>query len=252
MKWHALLLILFVSISSFAKYNLPTNLDEHSQEIVARNFGFGTAAKMNGDPLPLGGYDGFQISLSRDYVDVSPLKGLSTDADQERYFTSSRITVGKGLFYDVDVFFQMTSPGILRLDNSNDFTNYGAIARKVFYDNEKLPFHVGALIHASISQYANSFGSNIYGIDLYAYTHFDKTAFFLGLGQARGIFTYVGKNPANSSGTSLINSTTDSKIDLMSGHTWAGLSHTWGHWVLSATAEDYFDPMYSVVISYNF
>lgn len=226
--------------STFAKYSLPSNLNAAAQETVAQDFGFGSATKMNLDPRPLGGYQGFQVSVSRDLVNVSRLKTIGTSANQDDYFATSTMMVGKGLFYNIDSFFQMTPP------QNDDFSSYGGLIRGTFWNSEIIDLHIGGLVHGSMSQFANTFGSNIVGLDLYAYLGISKFTFSVGLGQAKGIYTFVGSGLVSPA------TTENTKVDLSSSHGWSGVSYRVDRWIVSAMYENYFDSMYSFKFAYNF
>ena len=233
-----------LSSIGYANYQLPSNLDVNSQQVVARTFGFGTGSKMIADPRPLGGYDGFQTALSYDYVNVSQIKGLGTGGSNDLYFSSSSMTIGKGLFYDFDMFIQMSPP------QNNNFSSYGALLRGRLSSFEMASsiISIGGLIHTSISQFSNFFGSNIYGYDLYLYSELKKFVLFIGAGSARGIHTFGG----GASGLTADSAHETSRVDLMTSHFWGGVSYQFGRWVVAGVSESYFDPVYSFKAAYNF
>lgn len=230
----------FYGLTCLAKYSLPKNLDAGGREALARSLGFGAAMKMAADPRPLGGYDGFQISYSRDYVDISTIKGIGTEGGGDNMLASNSIMVGKGLYYDVDVFLQFTPP------QNEEMGSYGAVARASLYTFRALPFVLGGLIHGSLSQYSNLFGSSIFGYDLYLSFEWKSFVLFSGLGQARGIHTFIG-GPAGLTGADQ-----NLGVDLLSGHLWGGIAYRSGRWILSGLSEVYFEPLYSVKLGYNF
>jgi hypothetical protein len=226
---------------AFAKYDLPRNLTSQNQVTVAESLGFGAATKMIMDPLPLGGYDGFQIGLSQDYVNAGAIEVIGAGKASSAYISSSSFSFGKGFYYDFDTFFQMTSP------QNEDFSSYGILLRrKVYSFDSYFPVSVGALVHGGLTQYSNVFGSNIIGFDIYLYSSIYNFVCSVGAGQARGIHTFVG------GASGLTGSSRDIEVDLLTKHLWGGVSRHFGRWVVSVMSETYFDSIHSLKLGYNF
>jgi hypothetical protein len=235
-----ILVIFFGAVSvSLGKYNLPKNLDSLGRMAMAKSLGFGSALKMNADPVPLGGYDGFQVSMSRDYIDMGILGGKGVGGSEDSYLVSNSLMFGKGFYYDFDAFFQMTTP------QSEDFSSYGSIIRGRLYSFEGFPMVLGGLIHGSLSQASNLFGSNIFGYDLYLFSELSQFILFAGGGQARGTHRFIGGSAG------LTGETQDLEVDLLVSHFWAGISYRYERWVVAGLTEVYFEPIYSVKIGYK-
>jgi hypothetical protein len=225
--------------STFAKYDLPRNLDILGQEAMAKSLGFGSGLKMNADPIPLGGYEGFQITLSRDYIDVGALKRRGIDGGQGSYVASNSLMFGKGIFYDFDAFFQMTTP------QNEELSSYGSVIRGKLYSLDSWSLVFGGLVHGSFSQLSNLFGSSVFGYDFYMFSEISKFVLFFGAGQARGIHRFIG------GASGLTGEDQDLQVDLLATHIWGGISYHHERWIFSGLTEVYFEPIYSLKIGYN-
>lgn len=243
MMWKFLAITIFgvclvIGHMTFASYNLPQVPTSADQLKIAEVVGFASAAKISTNPQPLGGYDGLQLLVSRDFVNVSTLKGVGTGGTQEDYWPLTRVGIGKGMYYDVDFFFEMTPP------QNENFWAYSGMFRRRVYSWDWI--HLGALLHGSISQVQNLFGSNIFGYDLYAYSQWKLFTFFVGGGQARGIHTFIG------GASSLTGQTNNIQYDLLASHLWGGSSYAVGRWTVAGIYEKYYEPVYSVKLGYGF
>lgn len=206
---------------------------------MAKSLGFGSAVKMNADPVPLGGYEGFQVSMSRDYINTGSLAGKGVGGSEEPYLASNSLMFGKGFFYDFDAFFHMTTP------QSEDFSSYGSVIRGKLYAFKRFPLVLGGLIHGSLSQASNLFGSNIFGYDFYLFSELSSFILFAGGGQARGTHRFIG------GAAGLTGESQDLEVDLLASHVWAGISFRYENWVVAGLTEVYFEPIYSVKIGYK-
>lgn len=236
-------LCLFSFSYSWARYSLPTQLTSDNQKKVSEILGFSSAAKMNFSPDPLGGYQGLQISVSRDFANLSQIKSVGSSQSDMDYFGSSQLALGKGLYYDFDIFFIMTPP------QDQDYSQFGGLLRWRFKEYSEVGVSLGLMAQVSGSQYSSAFGSRNTGADLYSYWSLNKFKFLLGVGQARSISTFVGGSSGLTSSSS--SQSEDQQVDVLSSHVWGSLSYVWNPWVITLGYDRYVDDNYSLRIGYN-
>src|SRR5437868_14912175 len=109
-KFLSLFSLFIFSLSASAAVNpIPKNLGKTDREMTVGALGFGSASKLLSSPYPMGGYSGVELSVSSEYIpmaDVAALGGKSSSRSDLNYFN---VTVGKGLFYNVDFLIQFVA-----------------------------------------------------------------------------------------------------------------------------------------------
>src|SRR5580692_1102541 len=113
MRFWLCLLLTFYAVTAGA-FDIPSGLLQPDRQQIVRTLGFDTATKMLDNPYPLGGFSGFEVGLSMEYIDIRDIRTLgcapgsagcrNTSISDETELRYSRLTIGKGLYDDVDVF----------------------------------------------------------------------------------------------------------------------------------------------------
>src|SRR6266404_3530405 len=101
-------------------FDIPHGLNESDRREIIRTLGVNAATKMLDNPYPLGGYSGFEVGLSTEFIDIRDIRRLgcqpgqpgctNTTVSDESEWRYSRLTIGKGLYEDIDVFFHFLTP----------------------------------------------------------------------------------------------------------------------------------------------
>lgn len=108
---------------------VATQLEQRWPAKSAANFRFGSASKVLDNPYPLGGYTGIEFGLASEFIPVEDLASLgskTTDKGEYNYYT---LTLGKGLYYNVDMHAYFTPFG-----QAEKMQSYGAQIRWGFYE----------------------------------------------------------------------------------------------------------------------
>jgi hypothetical protein len=192
----ALLILVLVCFSqvAFAAIHLPLNLNKGDREEALRIVGFGTSSKLLSDPYPLGGYQGFEVGVSVETVpteDLGRLGSRLTTPQQDVSFP--KLTIGKGLYNDLDFFVQFTP-----YNHQDELTQYGAIVRWSFYQAKSLPISASVLAHANTGNINNLMTTKSYGFDVITGINVKNVALFAGIGPIEASGTFVGGKDANS------------------------------------------------------
>jgi len=206
-----LLVVLFACVSR-ASLQIPTGLTHDDRQQVLRIIGLGMGEKLLSDPYPLGGYSGFEIGLSLENLPTDTIARLGNKlATPQEEITYPKITIGKGVYNNLDFFVQFTP--YRRVD---ELTQFGGLIRWGFYQGQLFPFSTSLLIHANSTNVSNLLMSRTYGADLTAGVSVGTVSIFAGAGylQANGNFT---GGPSGVTDSSAIES------ELVSGlHTFVG------------------------------
>ena len=125
-------LILF-SLSATAAVPIPNQMNESARKETLRILGLGTATKLLSNQWGITTHtDGLEFSISYESVPIDDLKRLyvqpSPDSSKDENFVFSRLTVGKGLYNNMDVFLHF-SP----FSKPDGFTEFGGLLRWGFY-----------------------------------------------------------------------------------------------------------------------
>jgi hypothetical protein len=146
------------------------------------------------NPYPLGGYSGFEVGLSMEFIDTRDLRrlgctpngGSCPDYHDDSEWRYSRLTIGKGLYDDIDIFFSMMTPlGGVRT------SDYGGMLRWSFYQAEFLPINLSLILHANQLNYADTFMDRNIGGELLAGVNVDNFAVYFGGGLLESTGTFI-------------------------------------------------------------
>lgn len=233
-----------LSIAAHA-IDIPKGLNSNARADVVRILGATTAPKMLTNPYPLGGYSGFEVGMSIEVISTRELQRLGTnsnsDQDELRY---SRITLGKGLYHDVDVFFHLVPP----IANIG-LTDYGASLRWAFYQAEFLPIHTSLWLHGNQINYQDSFMNQNLSGDLVLGLNVDNFAVYFGMGMvySKGTFTggTTGSGTVDPTDPSLNPGTNTTRVDARTVHTVIGCTVSFLDFFISGQIDRYTDPVYS-------
>ncbi len=179
-------IIFSISIVAHAVVLLPRNLDHADRQQAIRVLGFGTTAKIVSDPYPLGGYSGFEVGISMENVPVADLGNLGDTLPlPQQEIAYPRLSVGKGLYNDVDFFIHF-----IPYSQKTELSQYGGILRWGFYQAKFLPLSFSTFVHFSNTNISNQLATRSIGIDLVAGINVDNVALFVGGGplESRGRF----------------------------------------------------------------
>jgi hypothetical protein len=186
-------------------YTIPKGLSQSDRLEIIRTLGLNAATKLLSNPYPLGGYSGFEVGYSVEFVDISDIRSVgsrvangSDSNDTEWRF--SRLTIGKGIFNDIDIFFHFIPPvgGV-------HVTDYGGAARWSFYQARFLPINVSAVINFDQLNFQDSYINQNLGADLIVGVNVNNIALYFGGGVLQGTGQFIGgsgssTNPPNLSG----------------------------------------------------
>jgi hypothetical protein len=258
-----LLLLLFALTTTSARaLQLPKGLSKADREEVVETIGMGAATKMLTSPYPLGGYSGFEIGFSLEFIDVRDVNRLgcavgspgcaNTSISDNDEFRFSRLSIGKGIYHDIDIFFQFAPP-----IGGTNISDYGAAVRWAFYQTEFLPITFSAVVHANMMNLQDDFINQNIGAELIAGITVDNFALYAGVGQiwSQGTFQVgnSGNGTVDPSDPDAIQSATGEVTEKTTEtHTLVGISLTYENLFAAAEVNHYRDSVYGIKLGVRF
>lgn len=201
-----------------AATHLPKGLTANDRKAMLELLGFGAQSRILSSPVPLGGYQGFEMGLSSEYIpidDIGTLGDKKTNAKGE--FNVVELTLGKGLAYNVDTLFHVTP-----MPQNEGIFAFGGQLRWGFHEFQRFPAIMSFVFHGSGANFQNLLDTRTTGADFIVTVAMDGAAVYFGGGPIRTIGTFIG-------GASGINAEGDTiDEDLNGTHSVAGLSMNFG------------------------
>jgi hypothetical protein len=261
-RWLAGSAVLLLSISASA-FEIPKGLNATDRREVVRTIGLNSADKTLSNPYPLGGYSGFEISYSVEFINVRDIRRLgcapgslgcgNSDYSDESEWRYSRFTIGKGLYNDVDLFFSFMAPtGGVRA------SDYGALLRWSFFQAEFLPINLSLAVHANQLNYDDAFMDRNTGGDILAGVNVDNFALYFGGGVLQSTGTFIGAGATCRDCTAdpndgAVNSTTHTVSETVTeSHTVVGVSLHFDNLFAAAQVDRYRDAVYSMKVGLRY
>jgi hypothetical protein len=255
------LLFLWLQAVNCAAFEIPKGLSADDRKEVISIIGLNSANKALSNPYPLGGYSGFEVGYSLEIVNVRDLRRLgctvgsagcaNTQESDDTEWRYSRLTFGKGIYNNIDIFFSFVPPtGDVRV------SDYGGQIRWSFYQAEYLPINVSVTGHFNQLNFGDIFADRNFGVDMIAGVNVNNFAIYFGGGwiSARGTFlagncancTVSPTDPAVNSDSNTVTTTLDET------HTVVGFSLHFDNLFTAAQVDRYRDAVYSLKVGMRF
>ncbi|MGE0525889.1 MAG: hypothetical protein AB7G93_17135 [Bdellovibrionales bacterium] len=246
-------------------FQIPKGLDSADRKEVIRTLGLSSASKALSNPYPLGGYSGLEVGYSMEFVNVRDIRRLgctpgetgcpNTGYSDETEWRYSRLTIGKGLYNDIDVFFSFIPPvGGLRV------SDYGGQIRWSFYQARFLPINLSTTLHFNQSNFNDVFMNRNLGAELIAGVNVDNFALYFGGGWVEARGTFIGPNSAGAcledctvlGGDPDVGSSHTVTERVRETHTVVGFSLHYQNLFTAAQVDRYRDAVYSLKLGLRF
>jgi hypothetical protein len=247
-----LLFILSVlSLPSFA-FDIPTGLSASDRREVIRTVGMNSAMKILSNPYPLGGYSGFEVGYSLEFInvrDVSRLGGTSVSSDSE--WRIARLTFAKGLYRDIDMSISFSPPS-----NGMRATDFGGALRWSFFQAEFLPINLSAVVNFNQMNFSDKFMNRNFGGDMIVGVNVDNFALYFGGGMVEAHGTFIGGTGSDATvpaGDPELSGKEQTVVDkIQETHTVVGISLHYENLFAAAQVDRYVDAVYSLKVGLRF
>lgn len=242
MKSLVFLTFFFIFVQAGATLEIPKSLNSSDRKKVLEILGFSSASKILGNPYPLGGYSGIEIGYTTEVIstgEISRLGGRTQTSQSETSF--STLTLGKGLYHNVDVYLQF-SP----FSQTEAISSFGGQLRWGFYQAEYLPAHLSLIISGNNTNFQNKINTATQGTDLVAGFSVQDLTLYTGIGMVRSIGTFVGgTNGVTSDGSTATE-------DMSTSHYLAGINIKFSKLFLALQLDRYAQSTYSAKLGTRF
>jgi len=222
----------------------PQGLLGNELNDVIEILGLSTSSKTISNPYPLGGYLGLEIGVALEIIDTTNLSrlgnGLDTDGDPmetEKEFRYPRISIGKGIYADIDVFFQF-----IPYSQATDVSEYGGFVKWSFYQAKFFPINLSLLAHANVVSFNNVYTNQNIGLEAMAGINVKNVAIYFGGGPLEASSDFSG---------SVVDATVSSNSQdfvqrkLRDFHTFIGASIQVSDFFIAAQIDRYSEPVFS-------
>lgn len=184
----SLMLLALFSTHAGAAILIPNNLTTSDRVEALKIIGMGTSSKLLSDPYPLGGYEGLEMGLSIESLPTDELGRLGSRLTAPQQDVAyPKLTIGKGLYNNIDVFLQFTP-----YTRQDELSQFGGILRWGFYQAQFQPMSASILLHMNNGNVGNVLTTRTYGVDLVGGMNVTNVALYAGLGFIESTGTFAG------------------------------------------------------------
>lgn len=243
MKFNLGLIFSIASLFShlcFARFQLPHQLTASDRKSALSVLGPATSSRLLSSGFPLGGWQGFEMGLSRHYVPASYLNSLGDQTNERSDFEYPLVTFGKGLYSDFDLFLSFVP-----MFQGESISHASAQVRHQFWQSPTNIFRVVGLVHTDSTNLANQLSIRAYGFDVIGTTTIDRISLFIGIGATAWHGTFIGGNKG-------VTDSKESETNQVSlAHQLIGFEWPISNYFVSAEVDRYDSPYYSLKFGYR-
>lgn len=225
---------------------IPRGLTSADRTEVTKMLGSNTSSKLLTNPYPLGGYSGFEAGVSIEVINIEDLKRLGLKStNDEREFRYAKVSVGKGLYNDIDVFFHFVPPtaGI-------KVSEYGGLLRWSFFQAKFVPINISWNVHLNHININDSFSNQTAGTNLVSGINVQNFSIYFGIGYLESRGTFMGgttdQGVVDPSDPDFDQGTFTASSKVRQFHSQVGITVHFSDYFLAAQIDRYQDPVYSM------
>lgn len=224
--------------------DMPTGLKLNELDDVARILGFNTSTKFLSNPYPLGGYLGLEVGVTLEIVNTEELALLGNKDTNDKELRFSRISIGKGLYNNVDAFLHFVP-----YSTSNQISDFGGLFKWGFYEGSYLPFSASLLISLNTINIQDNYLNKSLGSDLMFGVNVNQFALYFGGGYLRASSKFTNaildvSVPKDSDNTF--------EETYTSSHSFVGVQFDFFGMFVAGQIDRYQDPVYSLKLGTRF
>lgn len=235
------LLTFIFSNLCLAGIQLPGALDSKARSAAIESLAYGSSSKLLSNPYPLGGYSGYELSLTSEFLPLGDVGKLGDKRGSSTDYAYYSLVLGKGLYQNFDVFFHFTP-----FPDPQGLTNFGGQLRWTYWESNYLPVSIGSVVHASISNIASLVNTRTTGADLIATIFSRDFVVFLGVGTARALGTFTG------GAGGITDDQSAATVDLQQMHYVLGTSIQFGEFFVGLEMDRFAFSSYSAKVGFRF
>lgn len=227
----------------WASLEIPRNLSEEDRVRVTEILGLSSSLKLLGNPYPLGGFSGVEVGVSTEIIPTGELSHLGSKTSAQGETSYQMVTIGKGLYNNIDVFFQFAPQ-----TQDEAIWGFGGQLRWGFFQAEYLPAYLTLLVSANSTSFQNKINVVTQATDLVAGFNVGDVTLYTGLGVVRAIGTFVGGGAE----FSVTDSGNTAQADVSEPHYLAGINLKISRAFLAMEIDRYTQATYSAKLGIRF
>lgn len=184
----ALLLVLILSpLTALGALPIPQGMDHQDRQNAVEILGFGTGYKVLGDPYPLGGYSGYELGVSYEFLNTEEISRLGNGAQEQVTTSYLVLSLSKGLFYGIDFSFQFSPLG-----QSERYSGFGGALRWGFAEMASQPVHFSLQASANSASFQERINTTTQSLDLLSGYTSEMWTLYGGIGLIRTSGVFIG------------------------------------------------------------
>lgn len=244
-NWGIFFLLVFsFSQHVFGETIFPNKLNQRDRQELLSILGFGTAPKIISNPYPLGGYDGWELGFSSEFLSLEEVPKLGSSSGKvvsKGEFNFYNLSITKGIFENID-----TTISFMPSLQGEGVSGYGVSFRWMFYEAQNIPLALTTNLYGGGVNIQSLLGTNTLGIDVLCTMAMEDLALYFGAGQAKvtGVFT------GGSAG--LTDDFVRHTEGLSSGHSLFGLAFQASKALVAFQVDRYNEPVYGARIGWRY
>ncbi|MFK8138299.1 MAG: hypothetical protein AB8E15_08070 [Bdellovibrionales bacterium] len=188
---------IFLFYTNTFAFQFSGNLSGDDFKEIIKSLVSGASMKSVSNPYPLGGYTGLQLGMQIENLNTKGLGDLGDATGDNNDINLNVITVGKGLYNNVDIFLAM-SP----FSSSKGTSLYGGSIRWAFFESEDLPISASITAHSVNVNYDSTVIGESSGIRASIGLSFESSSVYFSAGSLSSKAKFVGGIGAVSSSSS--------------------------------------------------
>lgn len=247
MKRLLFLFIFFGLYQPIQALTIPTGLDKSEVDLVVQTLGLNTSNKLLSNPFPLGGYTGFEVGITFEFINTSDLSLLGNTTTPQDNLTYPRITVGKGVYNNVDFFINF-----IPFNDKDAISEYGGLVKWGVYQADLLPICVSLIVHSNVINFNDQFTNQNFGVELISGIYVNKFSLYVGAGQVQASGTLLSSLVDMSDPNITLESDQTFKNSQTQVHSFIGMNMDFKNVFLAAQIDRYERPVYSVKLGLKF
>lgn len=182
-----LLSLFFLAGNAFAALPIPAGLNQADRLNAVEVLGFGTGYKVLGEPYPLGGYSGYELGISYEFLNTKEISQLGAKAPEQATTSYLSFSLTKGLYYGIDFSIQFSPLG-----QAERFSSFGGAVRWGFAELSSQPVHFSLQASANSASFQERINTTTQSFDFLSGYTSEMWTLYGGMGLIRTSGVFIG------------------------------------------------------------
>ncbi len=239
--FYFIFLLVFVSLSAQAGLEIPKRLTSADRKRATEILGLSSSGKILGNPYPLGGFSGIEVGVSNEIIPTGEISRLGNKTASKSETSFQVITLGKGLYNNIDIFLQMTPQS-----QDESIWGFGGQLRWGFFQAQYMPIQLSLITYANSNSFNNQVRTLSEGSDLVASFGVEDVTLYTGIGLVSATGVFIGGSQGVTDSGSLC------QEQVSDSHYVAGVNLKLSKAFLAMQIDRYTQAVYSAKLGFRF